>query len=304
VGRRRESPFVVIVGPTAAGKSALALHVARARGGEVISADSMQVYRHFDIGTGKLPLEQRAGVPHHLIDVVEPNESFSAAEFVGLADRAIAQIRARGRLPIVVGGTGLYVRALLCGLFEAPPADPAVRAAHQALAAERGVAWMHDELVRVDPTAASRIDTNDFVRISRALEVYQQTGTPISELHRAHAFAQRRHSATLVGLRVAPERLRPAIDDRIDQMLAAGWLDEVRELCARGYGQTHPMGALGYRQLAAYLRGELSWDQAVWQTRRDTWRFARRQRNWFGHEKDIRWLDRASDWDRALTELE
>lgn len=275
-------PLVVIVGPTAVGKSALSLDLAEELGGEIVSADSMQVYRRFDIGTGKLPLASRRGIVHHLIDVVEPDVRFSAAEFVRLADAAIRQIRARGRPVVVVGGSGLYVRALLQGLFDAPDPDPLRRQRHVLLAEQQGVAALHLKLLRVDPEAAAMIHENDFVRISRALEVYEQTGQPVSQLRRAHGFAADRYRARLIPLHVEPPQLREAIDARVDAMMAQGWLDEVRALRLAGYGQCHAMGALGYKQLNAHLEGDLELEQAIWQTKRDTWRFARRQRNWFG----------------------
>lgn len=284
------SPLIVVVGPTASGKSALGLELAAALDGEIVSADSMQVYRHFDIGTGKLPLACRRGIAHHLIDVVEPSARFSAAEFVRRADEAIRAIRARGGVVVVVGGTGLYVRALLRGLFEAPAPDPARRAHHERVVALHGIEALRRQLEAVDPEAAASIDRNDFVRVSRALEVYEQTGQPASVLRRAHAFAEERYPARIVGLHLEPTRLRAAIDARVDQMLAAGWLDEVRELRARGYAETHPMGSLGYKQLNAHLEGELAFDEAVRQTKRDTWRFSRRQRNWFSHEQGITWI--------------
>ena len=289
--RDEHAPLLVIVGPTAVGKSALAIELALALGGEIISADSMQVYRGFDIGTAKPTVTERAGVPHHLIDVVAPAERCSAADFVLRAEAALQAIRARGRQPIVVGGSGLYVRALLFGLFAAPAVDPVLRAAHRRDAEAEGTAALHRRLEGVDPAAAARIHPHDFVRISRALEVYEQTGQPISALRDAHGFAAARHAARLVGLALAPDLLRERIERRVAQMLARGWIEEVRALCAAGHGESHPMGGLGYRQLRDYLHGRLDLDQAMRQTRRETWRFARRQRNWFAHEAAVSWWD-------------
>lgn len=283
--------ILVIVGPTAAGKSELAVDLALQLDGEIISADSMQVYRRFNIGTGKLSLEQRRGVPHHLIDIIDAWKGFSAARFVERADRLIAQIARRGRLPIVVGGTGLYVRALLRGLIDAPPYDAAVRQEHERICEERGLDHLYQQLRRCDPEAADSIDPNDFMRISRALDIYSQTGMKASELRRRHAFSARRHDAVIVGLRVAPEQLKQRIARRVDRMLESGWLEEVAELCERGYRETPPMRALGYRQLGAHLSGELDLEQAVRKTKRDTWRFSRRQRNWFSQEPGVIWVD-------------
>ncbi len=294
-------PLIVVVGPTAAGKSGLAVRLALALGGEVLSADSQQVYRGFDIGTGKLTPEEQQGVPHHLLDVVDPGEPFSAARFVELADAAVAAIRARGRRVVVAGGTGLYVRALLRGLFEAPPADPEIRARHQRRWAE-DPETLRRELAAVDPEAAARIDPHDLVRISRALEVYEQTGLPISALQRQHGFAEPRHPALLLGLSPPREVLRARIDARVDAMLARGWLDEVRALVAAGHGESRPMGALGYRELRGHLQGALDFEEAVRKTKRDTWRFARRQLTWFASEREIRWHADASELDVAAVE--
>lgn len=287
----RWPPLVVVVGPTAAGKSELAVRLALQMQGEVVSADSMQVYRHFDIGTGKLPLAERHGVTHHLVDIVEPCERFSAARFVKEADQAIAAVRQTGRLPVVVGGSGLYLRALLRGLFDAPEPDPRIREAHDRIRREQGVEALYARLRDVDPEAAESIDANDFVRISRALEVHQQTGEPVSRLRREHAFSQKRYDALILGLRVEPSALRQAIDTRVDAMVDRGWLEEVRELRRAGHADTHPMGALGYRQLSAHLAGDIDFEQAVTLTKRETWRFSRRQRNWFGHEPAVLWID-------------
>ncbi|MBK8480049.1 MAG: tRNA (adenosine(37)-N6)-dimethylallyltransferase MiaA [Proteobacteria bacterium] len=291
---RGADPLLVIVGPTAVGKSTLAVALASALDGEVVSADSMQVYRGFDIGTAKPTAAERAGVPHHLIDVVAPDQGFSAADFVAQAEVAVAAIRARGRLPIVVGGSGLYVRALLYGLFAAPAVDPALRAALRRVAQEQGSPALHERLRHVDPAAAAQIHAHDFVRISRALEVFEQTGQRISALRRAHGFATPRHAARLVGLDLEPAQLRERIATRADQMLARGWLEEVRALCAAGYAESHPLGGLGYRRLREHLEGRLDLEEAMRQTRRETWRFARRQRNWFAHESALRWFDAAA----------
>ena len=281
--------LVVVVGPTAAGKSSLAVHLARSLGGEVVSADSQQVYRGFDIGTGKLTAEERQGVAHHLIDVVDPDAYFSASRFVELADEAISGIGARDRVVVVAGGTGLYVRALLHGLFEAPPSDEEIRAEHRR-------AWRRDpealrrRLLEVDPEAGARIMPRDFVRISRALEVYEQTGLPITVMQQRHAFAERRYRALVVGLRPGRDELRRRIDARVDWMMAHGWREEVERLIAAGHGECRPMGALGYRHLRAHLRGGLPLEETVRQTKRDTWRFAKRQLNWFSTERaEVEW---------------
>ncbi|MCK5797029.1 MAG: tRNA (adenosine(37)-N6)-dimethylallyltransferase MiaA, partial [Deltaproteobacteria bacterium] len=226
---------------------------------------------------------------------VEPSDRFSAARFVALADPTLDAIIARSRLPIVVGGTGLYVRALFHGLFPTPKADPALRRRLKEERDRLGTPALHQRLVKVDPESAERLAPNDFVRISRALEIYEQVGRPASELRRAHAFRGWRRPALLLGLRLAPEVLKARIDMRVDGMLARGWLREVEELCEAGYGESHPMGALGYRQLAAHARGDLSYEEAVRLTKRDTRRFARRQRNWFSQEDGVIWYEEPFD---------
>lgn len=294
-------PLVVVVGPTAAGKSDLAVEIAAALDAEVISADSVQVYRGFDIGTGKLSAAEMQGVPHHLMDVVDPDEPFSAAHFVELADEAAANIAARGRRVVVAGGTGLYVRALVRGLFQAPPASEEIRQRHREEAADHGVPALHNRLAAEDPEAAARIHENDLVRISRALEVLEQTGRTISDLQREHREMPPRYPAALM-LGLAPDRptLRDRIERRVHAMMEAGWLEETRALMARGYGEARPMGSLGYRQLSAHLRGELDLAEAVRQTVRDTRRFARRQLTWFKEEPGISWIQRPDQLDMEL----
>lgn len=286
----RSPSILVVVGPTAIGKSKLALRLAKDLNGEIVVADSMQVYKHFDIGTGKATVKHREEIPHHLIDMVDPTETFSAAKFVEHADFVIEEICKRGSLPIIDGGTGLYVRALLHGLFDAPNIDPKIRDAHQKLAEHEGIAALYKRLQEVDPISAEGINSNDFVRISRALEVYEQTGKRISDLRQSHGFAENRYSAVIIGLKRDTKIAHELIDKRVDKMMENGWLQEVQSLLSKGYGDTHPMGALGYRHLYAYLRGELDLSEAVRQTKRDTRRFARRQRNWFGAESGVLWV--------------
>jgi tRNA dimethylallyltransferase len=285
-----KEPLLVLVGPTASGKSALALRAADRLGGEIVSADSVQVYRRFDIGSGKPSTEERRRVPHHLIDVVEPAEPMDAARWATLADGAIGAIRARGRVPIVCGGTYLWVRALLLGLVPAPPADDALRARHAAIAEHDGRAALYAELVRVDPEAARRLAPNDFVRVSRALEVHELTGKPLSAWHDAHGFRERRHTARLVGVKWSADALSARIERRAQGMFDAGLVDEVRALVRDGYGDCRAMGAVGYRQVAEALgRGEVERDALLAEIVRATRVFARRQRTWLRNE-DVTWL--------------
>jgi len=283
--------LLVLVGPTASGKSALALELAERLGGEIISADSVQVYRRFDIGSGKPTSAERARVPHHLIDVAEPTEPMDAARWAELADAAIAGVRQRGRVPIVCGGTFLWVRALLLGLVPAPPADEAIRARHRATAESSGRAALHAALSQVDPVAARRLAPNDFVRVSRALEVYELTGQPLSTWHEGHGFRQRRHEARLVGLKWEPEALAARIAARARAMFEAGLVDEVRGLLQAGYAECRAMGSVGYRQVAdALAEGRADEGALLAEVVRATRVFARRQRTWLRDEA-VTWLD-------------
>ena len=285
----------VVVGPTASGKTSLAIELCEKYDGEIVSADSVQVYRHFEIGTGKPSREERARARHHLIDVIEPSEPMDAARFSELAELAIAEIRARGKRPIVCGGTFLWVRALIHGLVPAPPADPELRARHQARVSEVGRAGLHEDLARVDPEAAQRLAPNDFVRVSRALEVHELTGVRMSEWQAQHGFKTARHEARLLGVRREKDELDLRIRARCQAMLAAGWLDEARELLARGYLETRPFASVGYKQVALGLQQGGAIDQAELELSiyRATRVFARRQRTWL-RDQPIEWLPAAS----------
>lgn len=292
------SPIVILVGPTASGKSHLALEWAERLRGEIVSADSMQVYRHMDVGTAKPSREARERIPHHLLDVVDPDETFNAAMFQQLADTAIADIQGRGRAAFVVGGTGLYIRALHRGLFEGPDGDTSLRRALRQEVEERGVEALHLDLQRLDPEAARRIHSRDVVRIVRALEVYYRSGVPISAHQMRHAFSEERYHAIYLGINIAKSALYARIDNRVDGMMANGLLEEVEELMRLGYGPDLPsMKAIGYKQVGRYIRGELSIEEAVTQMKRDTRRYAKRQMTWFRRLPEVHWFEReeASD---------
>ena len=282
------SRIVVIVGPTGAGKTRLSLELAARIGGEVVSCDSQQVYIGMDIGTGKVGAEERARVPHHLLDVVQPDQDMTAARFVELADHAIAETAARGKPVIVCGGTGLYVRALLLGLFEGPPASPELRAE----LAQLGGAALYAELSRVDPQAAAKIDRNDEKRMIRALEVFRLTGEPMSS-HQArhdHRKLPRRYDAHVIGL--APERddLYRAIDRRVDEMIEAGLEREVDALRARGYRPPlRSQQAIGYAELHALADGTVARERAIELIKRNSRHYARRQLSWYRPDKEIAW---------------
>jgi tRNA dimethylallyltransferase len=299
-------PLLAIVGPTGAGKSALGLRLARECRGEIVSCDSQQVYRGLDIGTAKATAAERRLARHHLIDVVDPDETFSAARYARLAREALADISGRHRVPIVVGGTGLYLRALLEGLFDGPSGEPVLRQRLEALARRFGDARLHRLLARHDPEAAGRIRSPDRVRVVRALEVLWLTGRPISERQREGSEPLRGYERLLVGL--APERatLRAAVERRAHMMLAGGLLEEVRGLMERGYGpELRPLRAIGYRQAVAVLAGELTREEALRSIVRDTLRFARRQMTWFRHQAKVEWFpDAEAARARALAWLE
>lgn len=284
-------PLLVIVGPTASGKTALAVDVAEKIGGEVISADSVQVVRHFDVGSGKPNAEERARAPHHLVDAVDPLEPMDAARWAQMAEAAISDIRGRGRVPIVCGGTFLWVRALVFGLAEAPPADETLRAEHRALADAEGRGAVHRRLAQVDAESAARLNPNDFVRVSRALEVFELTGVPLSRWHADHGFKEPRHAARLVGIDWPRPQLDARILTRTRAMLAAGWLEEVKRLIAAGYGDARAMRSVGYRQIAEALasEGPTNDDELGDRIYRATRVFVRRQRTWL-RDEPVEWL--------------
>jgi tRNA dimethylallyltransferase len=284
-------PLVVVVGPTASGKSELALRLAECTGGEIVNADSVQVYRYFDIGSAKPSPAELARVPHHLIGVADPTAPLDAGQWCALADAAIGDIVARGRTPVVCGGTFLWVKALLYGLAPAPPADAELRERHRRLAETEGRAALHLQLGAVDPSAAARLNPNDFVRVSRALEVFELTGRPLSEFQAEHGFSAPRYSARLVGVAREREVMDQRIHARTQAMFQAGWVDEVRELLRRGFGDTRPMLSVGYRQIAEALAAPTPLDlvELELSVYRATRVFARRQRTWL-RDQPVEWL--------------
>ena len=279
----------VVAGPTASGKTALAIALARRLGGEIVNADSQQVYRGLDVGTAKPTASERAAAPHHLLDVVEPGEGMDAARFAALADAAIADIAARGRWPIVAGGTGLYLRALLHGVVAAPGRDPDLRARLEEEAARLGRPALHARLAALDPASAARIRPNDLVRIVRALEIAAGGRLP-SELHAAHAFREDRYDAALVALDPPRAELHARIDARVREMFAGGLLDEARALAARFGAAPPPKLPLAYAEAIAVVRGELDLDEAIRRVQVAHRRYARRQIVWLRAERGVEWL--------------
>lgn len=303
-----ELPRVIaIVGPTASGKSDLALDWAERLGGELVSADSVQIYRHFDIGSGKPSAEEQARVPHHMLSEIEPTAEMDASVFAELAVQRIHQIVSRGRVPIVCGGTFLWTRALLYGLVPAPPKDETLRERHKQFAAEHGRVALHAQLLSVDPECHARLQPNDLVRVSRALEVFELTGTPLSQLQREHAFSRPRLLARMFAPAHAREQLHLRILQRVERMFERGWTGEVRSLLDKGFGATRPMASVGYREVSHAISGGENFDQSqlVADVSRATRIFARRQLTWL-REQPVTWLD-ASDSnviESVLKELE
>lgn len=284
-------PVVVIVGPTAVGKSRIAIEVAKAFETEVLTADSRQVYRGMDVGTDKPASEDRQAVPHRLIDLVDPGESFNAGLYRRQAIDEIERLYRDCRLPLVVGGTGLYVRALLKGLCDAPQADPIVRKALRQEAEDQGYDRLYARLVDVDPVAAARLHPRDESKVIRALEVYQLSGRRMSEFQQEHGFAERPFAALMIGLNRDRDMLCRRIEGRIDWQLAHGLIEETKRLLAQGYQRdSAAMKGLGYRQVAEHLTGEYDAAEMVRRFKRDTRRFSKRQMTWFRKEPGIQWL--------------
>jgi tRNA dimethylallyltransferase len=294
-------PLLVIVGPTGVGKTAVAVRLAARVPMEAVSADSRQIYRGMDIGTGKPTASEQAAVRHHLIDIVEPDERYHVARFRVEALGAVAAIRSRGALPVVVGGTGLYVRALLKGLDEAPPADLALREQLEHDASQQGMGVLHARLAALDPTAAARLHPHDRIRVIRALEIALVTGrpgatgrdgAPVEPRAGGWAASVPPFRLLMIGLRQDREALNRRLAERVRGMVAQGLMDEVRRLVAAGFPPALPaMGGIGYRHFAAVLAGRLDEADAVRLMVRDTTRYAKRQMTWFARDPEIRWVD-------------
>ena len=288
--------LVVILGPTGVGKSEVAIDVAREVGGEVVNADSQLVYRYMEIGTAKPSAVARKGVAHHLIDVVDPDDDFNAARYRELALKAIADIGARGKNAIVCGGSGLYLRALLQGIFVGPGKNAALRNRLEEEVDALGLDALHERLRRIDPDAAARIHPNDRHRIVRALEVYEATGKPISGWQTEHGFKESGFYVLKIGLNRERSELYELIDRRTDEMIAAGLVEEVKGLMERGYSLDLPaLQSIGYRQIGFYVRGELTLEEAIALIKRDSHHLAKRQLTWFRADKEIQWFDPEND---------
>jgi tRNA dimethylallyltransferase len=282
-------PVVVLAGPTATGKTAAAIELAQRLGGEIVGADSVQIYREFDIGSAKPSQAERRAVPHHLIDALDPDEFIDAMVYARRADEVIAAIQARGALPLIVGGTGLWLRALLRGLVDLPDPDFELRARLERQADAMGRDALYAWLEQVDPRAASQIHPNDRVRIIRALEVYEQTGVPLGEHQARHALGAPRYDALFIMVDVPKEQHEPRIQQRTRQMLESGWADEARTLLGRWGPDVRPFGSVGYRQLREHLLEDVPLEETERRIVKATRVYARRQRTWFRGEPGVDW---------------
>jgi tRNA dimethylallyltransferase len=293
--------LVVILGPTGVGKSRLALDLAEEWGGEIISADSMQVYKYMDIGTDKPTPEDRKRVRHHLIDLVLPDQPFHAGLYRALGRRVIEQLSGRGKACFVVGGTGLYIKTLTCGLFHSPPIAAGVRERLKQEGEEKGSDFLYRRLTEVDPNTAARLHSHDLFRIVRALEVFESTGAPISFFREQHRFGDTPYALLKMGLETNREELYRRIEERVDRMMERGFLEEVEGLMEIGYGaQLKPMQSLGYKQLIQVLLKKMERGEAIRQIKRDTRHYAKRQWTWFKSDPEVRWCDESSDRERVF----
>ena len=284
-------PLVVLLGPTAIGKSRMAIEVAKTMNTEVLTADSRQVYRGMDIGTDKPTIAERQGVPHRLIDLVDPDQPFNVGDYRRHAEQEIDRLHEHGKIPLVSGGTGLYLRALIRGLWSGPTADWTFRNQLSQEAKAKGKDYLYQKLTKIDPVLAQRVHPHDHVKIQRGLEVYHLLGTPLSQVHHNHGFQEAPYRSVVIGLTMERESLYKRIDDRVELEIAKGLIQETQQLIDRGFPRTlGSMKSLGYRQIAGLIAGEYSYEEALRHLKRDTRHFAKRQMTWFRKEPAIHWL--------------
>lgn len=290
----KKGKMIVLTGPTAVGKTALSIALAKEIGGEIISADSMQVYRYMDIGSAKISKEEMQGVPHHLIDVLDPSEEFHVYRFQQMAKEAVNEIYQKGHIPIVAGGTGFYIQALLYDIdFSTEEDHTALRAELEKTAAERGSAYLHEQLKEIDPVSAQEIHPNNQKRIIRALEFYRLNGAKISDHNQMQRQKEAAYDFRYFVLNDDRARLYQRIEERVDEMLEKGLLNEVKRLKEMGYQRDLvSMQGLGYKELLSHLAGECTLDEAIYLIKRNTRRFAKRQLTWFKRERNIIWLEK------------
>lgn len=289
-------PLIVVLGPTASGKSSLGISLAQKLGGEILACDSTQIYRHFDIGTAKVPASEQQGIPHHLTDLIEPDQVFTAGEYRRQALFALEDLRRRGKVPIITAGTGLYLRALLEGLAEAPARSEELRERLRERVRESGAEYLHRILARLDPETAARIAPPDTQKVIRAIEIRILAGQPVGEIHRAGREPLQGYQTTKIG--VVPDRaaLYARIDARVRSMIAAGWADEVRRLIAMGIAaDAKPFQFIGYSDLREHVEARLPLEAAIQKTQQATRNFAKRQITWFKREAGVRWLSGFGD---------
>ncbi len=289
-----KKPLIILTGPTAVGKTKASIGLAKAIGGEIISADSMQVYKYMDIGSAKITREEMSGVPHHLIDCLNPDEEFHVVRFQSMAKEALEKIYANGKIPIIVGGTGFYIQALLYDIdFTESNEDSALRAELETLSLEKGAEYLHNELRKVDPKAAEEIHANNVKRVIRALEFYRQTGQRISEHNEQERAKESPYNFCYFVLTDKRDVIYNRINERVDLMVKSGLVEEVDALKNKGYTKDMvSMQGLGYKEILDYLNGECTLEEAVYVLKRDTRHFAKRQLTWFRRERDVVWVDK------------
>lgn len=289
-----KKPLIILTGPTAVGKTKLSIELAKAVNGEIISADSMQVYKHMDIGSAKIKKEEMCGVPHYLIDVLEPDEGFHVVRFQEMAKQAMEEIYAKGKVPILAGGTGFYIQAVVKDIdFSKESEKSPVREELEKLAEEKGSEYLHERLQQVDPKSAEKIHANNVKRVIRALEYFELTGKPISLHNEEEAAKESPYNVAYFVLNDVRERLYERIDARVDAMLREGLVEEVSNLARKGYTKDMiSMQGLGYKEILSYLDGSYSLDEAVYILKRDTRHFAKRQLTWFKREQDVIWVNK------------
>jgi tRNA dimethylallyltransferase len=297
-------PLLVICGPTASGKTAWAMQLAKRYPLEIISADSRQVYRRMDIGTAKATVEEQTEIPHHMIDLIDPDQEFSVADFVDRTRPLIEEINRAGKLPCVVGGTGLYIKALLGGLAPLPSADEALRAALHRRESSTGVGTLHQELQKIDPISAAAIHPNNLIRIVRALEVYHLAGRKMSELHAGHRFAEQPYRVMQLAPQMERDQLYRKIDSRAKQMLADGLIAETEGLVAAYSAKLKALQTLGYREVLGFLAGDLDYAQMLDKIAQHTRQYAKRQLTWFRKESEIIWVDSSTESGKVLRSID
>lgn len=289
-----KKPLIILTGPTAAGKTKLSIALAKSVNGEIISADSMQVYRHMDIGSAKIRPEEMQGIRHYLVDILEPTEDFNIVLFQKYAKQAIAEIYEKGKIPIIVGGTGFYIQSVLYDIdFQESEEDTVLRAELEQLAREKGTEYLHNMLSEIDAKAAQEIHANNVKRVIRAIEFYRQTGQKISDHNETEREKKSAYDSRYFVLTDKREKLYEKIDQRVDMMIEEGLVDEVKRLVSMGCRrESTAMQGLGYKEIISYLAGEITLDEAVYIIKRDTRHFAKRQLTWFRRERDVIWVEK------------